>query len=285
MAAWPVGNVLLWQKASHAASEGLWSWEWEWRADVSAVLLILGALYVLGWLRLRRRGYHRLAGWRGLVAYLAGLLVIAVALMSPIDPMGEQFFFMHMVQHELLIYLAPPLLLVGRALPFSLWGMPRFLRRELSRLLVQESVLRRGLRFLTRPVVAFVLSTAILWLWHHPLAYNLALENDTVHDLEHLSFFLAFLLYWWPLIGSPPQRPQLTTDGARGLYLVAGGMQSALLGGLITFTNHVVYTYYLTVSRPGGLSLLADQQLGGVVMWFPGPLIFGLAAAFTMGKG
>lgn len=259
-------------------------WSWEWRFDVIGVLLVAGLAYTVGWTRLRRRGHHRLARWVPLLAYLAGLLVIAVALMSPVDTLGELLFFVHMIQHELLIYLIPPLLLVGRPLPFGLWGLPGALRRGLGLLLVSGSLLRRGLAFLTRPAVAFGLSTAVLWLWHHPAAYNLALENDLVHDLEHLSFFGAFLLYWWPLIGSPPQPPRLTTNGARGLYLVAGAVQAALLGGVITFADEVVYTHYLTVPRLGGLSALADQQLGGAIMWFPGPLIYGLAAGLTMGE-
>lgn len=260
----------------------LGSWGWRW--DVGIVLLVAGLVYTLGWARLRRRGHRRLARWGPLLTYLAGLLVIAVALMSAVDTLQELLFFIHMLQHGLLIYLAPPLLLMGQPLPFGLWALSRSLRRGVSVLLVRGTSLRQGLAWLTGPAAAFGLSTAILWLWHIPAAYDLALRNDTVHDLEHLSFFGAFLLYWWPLIGSPPQPPRLTTNGARGLYLVAGAVQAALLGGLITFAHEVVYTHYLTVPRLGGLSALADQQLGGALMWFPGPLIYGLAAALTMGE-
>ncbi len=257
-------------------------WAWEWRFDVSLVLLASGLVYTLGWTRLRWRGHWRLTLWSRWLACLVGLGVIGIALMSPIDTLQNLLFAVHMLQHMLLIYIAAPLLLVGRPLSFSLWGLPASPRRGLGRLLAWRGLLRRGLSVLTQPVVALALSTGILWLWHIPAAYDAALEDDFVHDLEHLSFFGAFLLYWWPLIGSPPQSARLTTNGARALYLIVSAVQSAILGGLIAFWPQVLYTHYLSVPRLGGLSALADQQLSGAIMWFPAPLIYGLAAMLTL---
>jgi len=255
---------------------------WGWRWDVGAVLGLAALTYIGGWVRLRRQGFRRLARYRPLVAYLAGLVTIAVALMSPIDTLQALLFFVHMFQHQLLIYLAPPLLLAGRALPFTMWGLPALLRARIGMMLTPTGWVRRVLKGLTHPAVAFALSTGILWLWHLPAAYNAVLVNGLIHDIQHLTFFGSALLYWWALIDSPPQRAWITSNGGRGLYLALGAVQSAILGGLITFADRVLYTNYLLVPRLGGISALTDQQVAGALMWFPGPLIFGLAAALVM---
>ncbi len=255
---------------------------WDLRFDVIIVLLILSTAYVWGWLRLQKFRRLQKVNWLPLLFYLLGISVIAIALMSPIDSLQSLLFYMHMLQHELLIYLAPPLLLLGKPLPFVLWGLPRPLRKTVSKLFRHNSWLRRGLAFINIPVVAFLVSTAVLWLWHIPAAYNLALRNDFVHGLEHISFFLAFLFYWWPLIGSPPQSRRLRSNGSRGLYLLLGAIPTALLGAVIALSDSVIYTYYLGVPRINELTALADQQIGGAIMWLPGPLIYGLIAILTM---
>jgi len=216
------------------------------------------------------------------VFYQSGLLSIVLVLISPIDSLVDVLFFVHMLQHELLIFLIPPLLLAGQPLLFCLWGLPITLRLKLGRMFALRHPIRRALTLLTTSNVAFWLSVFVLWGWHHPMAYNLALKNELAHDLEHISFFLVFLLYWWPLIGSPPQRSRLLTNFKRGLYLAAAAIQTALLGGLITFANNVLYPHYLTIPRIGNWTALTDQQFGGAIMWLPGPLIYGFAAFLTM---
>ncbi len=255
---------------------------WDFRFDVTFSLLILSTTYVLGWLRLQKHRHRQQVNWLPLLFYLLGLTVIAFALMSPIDRLQGLLFYMHMIQHELLIYLAPPLLLLGKPFPFVLWGLPRPLRKLVSKLFRHNSFLRRTLAFINIPAVAFLLSTAVLWLWHIPAAYNLALRNNFVHGLEHISFFLAFLFYWWPLIGSPPQSRRLRSNGSRGLYLLLGAIPTALLGAVLALSDKVIYTYYLGVPHSNGLTALADQQIGGAIMWLPGPLIYGLIAILTM---
>jgi putative membrane protein len=255
---------------------------WDWRLDVSAVLLACGALYTRGWVRLHRRGHGRLATTARLLACLGSLAVLAIALMSPIDTLQSQFFLAHMVQHLLLMFLAAPLALAGWPLPFVLWGLPGVLRRYTGRLLVRRGPLRRALAAVTPPAVAFGSSTALLWGWHVPTAYNAALEIGWVHDLEHVSFFAAFLVFWWRVVGSPPAPAPLGSNAARLGYLLAGATQSSLLGGLITLSDRVLYTYYLSVPRADGLSPLVDQQIGGAIMWFAGAPVYIVAAAWTL---
>ena len=255
---------------------------WDLQFGIAFLLLALGTIYTIGWVRLERRRKHQQVNWQPLLWYLLGLSVVAIALISPIDRLQSLLFYMHMLQHELFIYLAAPLLLLGKPLPFTLWGLPRPLRKSVSRLFRHNSWLRVSLGVLTIPWVAFVVSSAALWLWHIPEAYNLALRNGFFHGLEHASFFWAFLFYWWPLIGCPPQMSRLNTNSSRGLYLLLGAIVNGLLGAIIALSDKVIYTYYLGVERVNELSALVDQQIAGAIMWLPGPVLYGVIAILTM---
>ncbi len=247
---------------------------WHWRPDVSLVLLALGAAYLRGWRALRREAGERLAArWR-LAAYLTGLVTVAVALMSPLDHLAERLFTAHMVQHQLLLMIAPPCLLLANPFPFAVWGLPPPLRRGLQRFLVDGSLARRGLRTLTRLPVAGLLYTLTLWAWHWPPAYEAALHHGVVHDLEHLTFFGTAVLFWWPIINPAPhargQRGGLYY-GLRIAYLVLATAQNTLLGALIGLTERVLYpSYEATAGALLGYSALEDQALGGGIMWSGG---------------
>ncbi|HET7566029.1 MAG TPA: cytochrome c oxidase assembly protein, partial [Gemmatimonadaceae bacterium] len=142
--------------------------------------------------------------------------------------------------------------------------------------------LQRAIGILTNPVVAWILSTVLLWVWHAPPAYGLALESETVHGVQHLCFLVGYLIYWWPLIVPPGDVGWLRGNTARAFYLLAGMMQSALLGALITFHGRVLYTEYLHAPGATPASALADQRLAGVVMWFPGAVVFAMAAVLVI---
>lgn len=212
----------------------------------------------------RRRMY-----WLALVAGL-GVAVAAVA--PPFDEVSDRLLWAHMLQHMVLIYLAAPLLAIAALLiPGSRLARSRFGRAAGPVLTV-----------LTKPIVAFGLSTAVLWLWHLPAAYDYALDHEMVHALEHLSFLAAFTLYWWVLVGGSLSSARSDSNEGRAFYLLAGAMQAGLLGGVLVLSDRVIYAHYLTAENTNGLSPLADQRLGGAVMWFPGPFIYGLAAVLTM---
>jgi len=185
--------------------------------------------------------------------------VLAVAILSPIDEWAPRLFWVHMLQHLLLVYLAAPLLVVAAPL-----------------LLPEHALRRSGIGWLPSPLGAFGLSTAVLWLWHFPVLYELALDDDVVHAVEHLTFLGAFGLYWWVLTNPG------SGNGRRTLYLLAGATQAMLLGGLIMLSDGVLYTHYLHAPYAGSLSSLADQQLGGALMLLPGPVVYGLAAALVL---
>ncbi len=246
------------------------SLEWNWRPDVALVLLTLGSAYASGWWRLRRAGYARLARASRLIFYLSGLAAVGVALLSPVDRLAHLLLSAHMVQHLLLMMLAAPLLLLGNPLPVCLWGLPRRARRTVGRLFIRRAPLRRLLWAVTLMPVAWLLFVADLWVWHLPAAYEAALRNHAVHDLEHLAFFGTAILFWWPIIEPAPRLHERIPRGFAILYLIAATGQNTLLSALIALPERVLYPYYTTAPAPFGLSPLDDQALAGGIMWSMG---------------
>lgn len=240
----------------------------------TAALVLLGSLYVIGRRRLSRLSHHLRPGELGRRRYFAGaFLALAAALVSPLHPLGEELFFLHMVQHVLLISVAAPLLLLSNPMPIMLWALSPPLRARLGRELARSSVPIRVLRFLTRPLVAWWVFALNLWFWHLPAAYEAALESEPVHYLQHLLFFLTAVLFWWPVIGPAPLRSRLGYL-ARMLYVFVAWLPNSLLGALITFAPVVLIPHYASRPRLWGIDVLTDQQLAGLLMWIPGDLIY-----------
>lgn len=241
---------------------------WDWRIDVSTILLTFGALYTAGWLRLRKRSnYQKLARKWKLVAYWGGLVTLAIALMSPVDLLGSQLFFMHMIQHKLEIMVAAPLLCVANPFPFLLWGLPFPLRKQLSGLFTQNARFRALLRQATAPGIAWFVFIAFYMGWHDPDLYNLALVHDWVHDLQHLTFFTSAMLFWWHITGAGPHIHGRSVVWAR-LVMLIGVIPAQMIAGItIATASDVIYTYYDSVPRFWGISVLDDQAAGGMIMW------------------
>jgi len=278
---------------------------WNWRLDVILVLALAGTLYTTGWWRLRERTRHSrnryqqrarrsgrgrwplAVGWR-LVAYLLGLVFIGLALLSPVDALGGQLFFMHMIQHLLLIMIAPPLMLIANPLPFVLWGLPATLRRRLgyalSVALHRDSFFRRALRSTTASGAIWLFWVISLVGWHDPTAYNAALRNEFIHDLEHLSFFLASMLFWWHVTGAGPRIHRQHGLIGRIALVIAAVPPNMLVGIVLAFAEEVIYTYYLDVPRLWGIDVLTDQQIGGVIMWVPGSMMYLIAALILISR-
>jgi putative membrane protein len=254
---------------------------WDLRLDVSLYLAVAGLLFTVGWLRLRRRGGHRLAkGWR-LASYWAGLAVLGLALMSAIDVFGGLLFFVHMIQHLLLMMVAPPLLLLANPLPFMIWGLPE--GGQVGRMLFSTgSWFRRALCQVTRPGVVWMAFVAVLWGWHDPQAYNAALRIRWVHDLEHLTFFGTSILLWWHVIGAGPRIHGRFSPLARIGYLLAAAAANMIPGVVIALADKPLYSYYLTVPRQWNLSVMQDQVLSGIIMWIPGTMMYLHAAVIVI---
>ena len=269
---------------------------WDWRPSVIIVLALAGTFFMTGWWRLRQRtlktqhsgdGWQASAIWRP-ISYVAGLLFIGLALMSPLDVLGTDLFSMHMIQHLLLIMIAPPLMLIANPMPFMLWGLPDKWRlkigRGLAHLLNGKSVFRQYLRKATTPGVIWMVWLISIIGWHDPNAYNLALRNNFVHDLEHLTFFFGGMLFWWHVTGAGPRIHKQFGLVGRTAFVLSAVPPNMLIGVAIAFASSPIYTYYNNVPRLMGLSVLEDQQLGGVIMWVPGSMMYIIAALVLISR-
>ncbi len=259
---------------------------WSWRPEVILPLITLGALFLVGWGRLRRRGRgtdRRSLGavWRP-VSYIAGLLVIALALLSPFDTLVQQLFFTHMIQHLLLIMIAPPLLLLPNPMPFLLWGLPARLRlgagAVINSLIHRQSLVGRGLRWLTLPVVIWFLYIVLIIGWHDPSLYNAALRYERVHDLEHLTMFAAGMLFWWTVTGAGPRLHKNLSRVAKIAFILAVIPPNMALGIVLAFSPQPIYAFYSDMPRLWGISALDDQRISGIIMWIPGNMMHFMAA-------
>jgi cytochrome c oxidase assembly factor CtaG len=244
------------------------SWPVDWPL---AAIAVTAMLYLLGG-RLSATTSDAGKRWRG-AAFYAGLASLALAVGSPVDAYAGELFWVHMVQHVLLMMVAPPLLLLGRPWPRLARPLPIGMRRPLARGVLAGPTLapaRIAFRWLAAPLVSFTLFNGTLLLWHLPALYDLTLRDGPVHDLEHALFFSTALLFWAHLLPGVSGRPRLS-DGARAVYGTAALLVSWILAIVLGLAQEPLYGAYASLAqRPGGLSALSDQQLAAGVMWVPG---------------
>ena len=239
-----------------------------WALDPSLVYVAMAALlYVLGSVG-RDRPRPREA-----IAFAASLVTIVIALDSPIDTYADQLFWMHMLQHILLLTVAPPLLLLGRPWPRMWRAFPLESRTTVARTIALSRWVA-PVRALARPLPAWILYCGTLLAWHLPGAYNATLTSGVVHALEHAMFFFTGLLFWARVIDPGPLRPRLVWP-ARIAYAAGAMVVGWLLAIALVMVPHPLYGYYAALpSRPGGISALTDQQLAAGLMWVPGSLAY-----------
>jgi cytochrome c oxidase assembly factor CtaG len=237
-----------------------------------AYVAIAAMLYWVG-----GRGF-RLAShqaWRT-ASFAAGLATIVIALESPIDKYADQLFWVHMLQHVLLLTVAPPLILLGRPWPRMWRALPLGARTSIGRSLA-KSDWTAPIRALARPWPAWILFNATFVLWHVPGAYNLTLTSNAVHDVEHAMFFFTGLLFWARVIDPGPLRPRLIWP-TRIAYVVSAMIVGWVLAITLVLVPQPLYPHYAHLAhRPGGISDLTDQQLAGGVMWVLGSISYTIA--------
>jgi cytochrome c oxidase assembly factor CtaG len=233
-------------------------------------LLVLAAIYAAGVARLwaRAGAGQGITRWQA-ATFAGGCLALVVALSPPVDEWSETWLVAHMLQHELLMVVAAPLLAASAPLIALLWATPTSIRRRSL-----DAIGRRPFRVLwstlTAPASVFLIHALALWVWHLPALYDVALEHEPVHVVQHLSFLGSAALFWW---GIAHGRYGRIGYGAAVVYVFATAVHSGVLGALITFSPRVWYAPYL-VRHPAGLTPLEDQQLAGLLMWIPAGLIF-----------
>ena len=249
----------------------LWS-AWTWSPTVLAGLVLGAWIYARGLRALWRRGGtgRVVSAWR-VASYFAGLVSLFIALVSPVDALGDALFAMHMTQHLLLMMVAAPLIVLGEPVTVTLWALPLRWRRRVGLTLRRTRWLRTAWRALTLAPIAWTLHVGTLWLWHAPIFYEMALQSELVHEFEHATFFLTALLFWWLLFAPHGRRLNI---GAKVAYLFAAMLQGTILGAVITFARHPWYWSYFGTTKAWGLTPLEDQQLAGLIMWIPAGLIY-----------
>jgi putative membrane protein len=244
---------------------------WTWDPLVLGTLAVSAFLYGRGLWRLWRnsepgRGVRR---WEA-AAFALGWLTLVVALMSPLDRLSDILFSAHMTQHELLMLVAAPLLVLGRPHLTALWALPLPARERVAHA-VQAPGVRSLWRALTGPFVVLLVHAVARWVWHVPALFEAALRSEAVHAVQHLSFFLTAALFWWALLRGRYGRAGY---GVGVLFVFATAAHTSILGALLTFARSVWYPLYEGRAREWGLGALEDQQLAGLIMWIPSGAIF-----------
>ena len=240
-------------------------------------ILVSFVLYLRGWIALQFRVPHRFPVWR-LFSFAAGLGTIFLAIASPLDAFGGLMLQVHMIQHLLLMMVAPPLLLAGAPYLPILSGLPRVFAREVVGPFLIWSPLRRIGHALLNPVFCWVAFAASNVLWHVPVFYELALNSPAWHQVEHLCFLVTGLLFWWQILLPWPGRAAWPR-WAMIPYLVLADIQNTGLAAFLTFYDRVLYPTYQHVPHLWGSNPLDDQVIAGTIMWVPGSIIFLVPAA------
>ncbi|HEV2647243.1 MAG TPA: cytochrome c oxidase assembly protein [Acidobacteriaceae bacterium] len=252
--------------AAPLRNASLWSQPWSFEFSIVAPLCILLTIYTIGAVR---RGSFHILRWRHGSFYL-GWITLALALTSPIHELGEQLFSAHMLQHEILILISAPLISAAHPGATCLWAFAPSHRSGLGGWMhtIEQSV---PVQFVSRPLVAWLLEAAALWIWHIPALYQATLTSDWIHAAQHLSFFLTAVLFWSALYGVGRSA---MSYGAATFYVFGTAVHCSALGALLTFSSVLWYPACSATTQAWGLTPLQDQQLGGVLMWVPSALVF-----------
>jgi len=254
------------QHAYHAAFESLW---------VSAPLSLVALVYVGGWIRVRRLDLDTIESWRA-GSLLLGLFFIWLAMASPIAARDHELLTIHMVQHLLLMTLAPPLIWFGAPMKPLLHGLPQGFN-VMSHFFRSPPIQRLG-RAIAHPAVCWLAAAATLVGWHVPSLFAFGMRSGLWHTIEQVSFLASGLLFWWPVI-KPGQGASKGSEWPILLYLFLATLPCDILSGFLIFCDRVVYSVFLSSPQSYGLSALEDQQCAGALMWTCVTVVYLIAAA------
>ena len=244
-------------------------WDIPW--IVTSALALSAIIYAHGWARIRRTRPAQFGAGQ-LAAFLAGIVALFVAVASPLDTFSESLLFMHMVQHYVLMSLAPPLIVLSAPMVPILRGLPRWIIRLLRPFFATRALPAAG-RLLTRPRVAWLVMNATYIGWHIPRAYEFALSSENWHNFEHACFFFSNLIFWWPIICPWPSRP-LQSRWILIPYLLLADLVNTGVSSFLCFAGRLLYPSYDAIPRPFSLSALNDQIAAGAFMWVCGSIVF-----------
>ena len=251
----------------HAVSQ---TWSTPWALDATLLLTVL--IYLRGWFRVRAVSANLIPAWR-LGAFLAGIFSVWIAIGSPLDAFDEVLLTVHMAQHLLLMAIAPPLILLGApALPLLQGIPPPVARRIVGPLLRWRPVKWLG-HLVSNPAIGWSAAISALIAWHVPAIFDLALRFNWLHVIEHATFFVTGILFWWPVVQPWPSSARWP-HWSIPLYLFCATLPCDVLSGFLAFCDRVVYSSYLSAPRVLSMSPLQDQQCAGALMWVAVTVIF-----------
>jgi cytochrome c oxidase assembly factor CtaG len=233
---------------------------------IDAPLMAAALLYATG--ARRSRGVTRAQ----MACFWSGWAALAIALVWPLHSWSEIVFWAHMTQHELLMLIAAPLLVLSRPLVPMLWALPGPERRWTGRFFKRAGLIRAW-RWISRPLPAWLLHASALWAWHAPALFQAATRNSAIHALQHISFLGSALLFWWSLFYSRKR----ASYGESFAYVFTTAVHTSVLGALLTFSNTAWYPIYRFTAPEAGLTALQDQQIGGLIMWVPAGVVYLIA--------
>jgi len=245
---------------------------WSPPIAVNLTLFLSVLVYVIGWFRLRRVFPNLISNWR-LAAFLSGACSLWIAIGSPLEAFDDVSLSVHMVQHMLLMAVAPPLVLMGAPLLPLLRGLPRWIVRSTVGPVLSLAPLQWAARFLTQPAFCWLAATVALIGWHVPVAFELALRSNFWHEVEHACFFATSLLFWWPVVlpfPSDARWPRWSIP----LYLFLGTLPGGALGAFLVFWDRVLYPTYASTPPLLSVSSLEDQVIAGALMWVLGTVVY-----------
>jgi putative membrane protein len=246
------------------------SWSALFALDVTLFLMAL--IYLRGWIRLYTSIPNLISPWR-LAAFLAGILSVWIAIGSPLEAFDDVSLSIHMLQHLLLMAIAPPLILLGApALPLF-HGLPRTIARSVVGPFLRWRVVKSLGALLTNPATCWLAATIALVGWHVPAVFTLALRWNWLHELEHACFLVTGLLFWWPVIQPWPSAARWPRWSIP-LYLFCATLPCDALSAFLAFCDRVVYAPYLSAPRLLNISPLQDQEFAAALMWTSITIIF-----------
>jgi putative membrane protein len=260
----------------------IWS-AWTLDPVVIALLAVTGIAYAVGVTRLWRTartgaGISR----RQCIAFFGGWLVLVTALVSPLHALGGVLFSAHMTQHELLLGLATPLLVIGRPIIAFVWAINPDSRRATASVFRTNAV-SKAWSAVSSPLAGFLIHSAALGIWHLPSLYQATLTSEWIHAAQHTTFIFTGSLFWWTMLHTRGERAGRGRGAAIG-YLFATVLITGALGAILTFSTTLWYPVYAATTSSWGFTPLEDQQLGGIIMWVPGGLPYLIAALFLLSE-
>jgi putative membrane protein len=252
---------------------------WSIPPAASFALALTAVVYLRGWFLMRRAGVPFVPFWRA-CSFLLGILALWAALASPLDTFSSFVLTAHMLQHMVLMMLAPPLILLGAPLVPLMRGMPIFAAREFAGPFVNWRAANRIGAALTHPMVALLLMGAVTFAWHTPRLYELALASSSWHEVEHACFFLVSLIFWWPVIRPWPSQTRWPL-WMLVPYLMVADLENTILSAILVFSDKGLYPSYSTMPRLFDFSAVQDQSAAGAIMWVLGSLVFVIPATIV----